>query len=313
MEMKQLGGTSFQVSALGVGVWSWGARSYWGYGRDFGLSDVREAFQASLDAGLNFFDTAEIYAGGVSERMLGDLVRETKADVVVASKFAPFPWRVTKSSLHKALDATLARLGLDHVELYQVHFPYSVMRLEPMMQALADAVKAGKIGAVGVSNYGAAKMRRAHEALARRGVPLAANQVKYSLLDRRPEADGVLQTCRELNVTLIAHTPLAQGLLTGKYRPGTLPRGIRRFRGDFRPRSLRKAMPVVAKVQEIAEARGKTPGQVALNWLLRQDGVVPIPGAKTGQQARDNAGAAGWELTPDEVEALDQATSSRRR
>ncbi|MEE9285392.1 MAG: aldo/keto reductase, partial [Dehalococcoidia bacterium] len=226
MEMRALGGTSIRVSVLGVGVWSWGARTYWGYGRDFGLSDVEEAFQASIDAGLNFFDTAEIYAGGVSERILGDLVRKSGRELVVASKFAPLPWRVTARSLHKALDATLSRLGLEQVELYQVHFPFSLIRLDSMMQALADAVKAGKIRAVGVSNYGASKMRRAHEALARRGVPLAANQVRYSLLDRRPETNGVLDACRQLNVTLIAHTPLAQGLLTGKYRPGSLPRGV---------------------------------------------------------------------------------------
>lgn len=304
MEMRTLGNSPLKVSQLGVGAWAWGDKRYWGYGTDFGLSDVEEAFQASLDAGITLFDTAEIYGWGTSERILGDLARRSGKRVVIATKFAPLPWRFSPGSVRRALDGSLKRLGLDHIDLYQVHFPFSLIPSETLMDVLAEAVELGKLRFVGVSNYSAAKMRRAHEALARRRVPLVSNQVEYSLLRRTPEVNGVLAACRELNVTLIAYSPLAQGILTGKYRPGSSVSGLRRFRRNFRGRDLRAAMPVLRLLDDIAQAHGKTPAQVALNWLLRQEGVVPIPGAKNRQQATENAGAVGWEITAEEVEAL---------
>ncbi len=313
MEMRRLGASGIEVSAIGVGAWPWGARYAWGFGRDYGLPEVEAAFRASLDAGVTFIDTAEIYAGGLSERIVGDLARADSRPVVIASKFAPFPWRLTARSVTRSLDRTLQRLGLERLDLYQVHFPLALIPLESLMGALAEAVKGGKVRAVGVSNYGAVQMRRAHAALARRGVPLASNQVKYSLLHRGPEASGVLAACRELDIALIAHTPLAQGILTGKYRPGTSPRDIRRFRGDFRRRSLRAAAPVVETLERIGREHGKTPGQGALNWLLRQEGVIPIPGAKNDRQARENAGAAGWRMSDDEAAELDRVSVRWRR
>ena len=314
METRKLGGDPLTVSAVGIGVWAWGDTRYWGYGHDFGLSDVEEAYETSVEAGITFFDTAEIYGAGASERILGGLVRRSQRPVAVATKYAPLPWRFSTGALHKALDASLDRLGLDHIDLYQVHFPLSLVRLETLMDALADAVAAGKVRYVGVSNYSATKMRRAHEALALRGIPLASNQVAYSLLRRSPEVDGVLDACRDLRCTLIAYSPLAQGLLTGKYRPGASAPGLRRLRREFRDRSLRAAMPVVQLLEEIARTHGRTPAQVALNWLMRQDPVVvPIPGVKNRQQAAEAAGAVGWRMAEEEAEALDTATLAWRR
>jgi aryl-alcohol dehydrogenase-like predicted oxidoreductase len=159
-----------------------------------------------------------------------------------------------------------------------------------------------------VSNYSAEQMRTAHAALAERGVPLASNQVEYSLLHRQPEVNGVLDACRELGVTLIAYTPLAGGALTGKYKIGDRPKGLRRFTPYFRREGLESLGPIVALLQEIGARYGASPAQVALRWLIENETVLPIPGAKNGKQAADNAGALTFSLTSSEIEALDRAT-----
>jgi aryl-alcohol dehydrogenase-like predicted oxidoreductase len=295
---------------MGVGTWAWGDRRVWGYDRDYGRTEVEQAFWASLDAGLTFFDTAEVYGLGTSERILGELLRQSGKPARVATKYAPF--RPSTASLLRALNGSLQRLGLDRVDLYQIHFPPFFVRIEALMDALAEAVAAGKAGAVGVSNFNAAQMRRAHAALARHGIPLAANQVEYSLLDRTPESDGVLRACRELGVTLIAYSPLAMGWLGGRYSPGDrkLPGRLNRY---LRAHGAEALSDILRLVSEIAEARSKAPAQVALNWLLQQDGVIVIPGAKNAAQALQNAGALGWQLTTDELSALDQVTRPSRR
>jgi aryl-alcohol dehydrogenase-like predicted oxidoreductase len=303
-----IGRTDLRVAPLGVGTWQWGDR-YWRFGGEYGLSDVEAAYRASRETGIAFFDTAEIYGRGESERILGALVGRDLGPVVVATKFAPLPTRWTARHVAQALDASLKRLGMPRVDLYQIHWPYSLMRIDMLMNALADRVEAGTVRAVGVSNYSARQMRRAHAALARRGVPLASNQVHYSLLHRAPERNGVLIACRELDVRLIAYSPLEQGLLTGKYHHGTPPPGG--FRGlvvAYRPSALRASLPLIERLEEIGTAHGgKTAGQVALNWLMRR-GALPIPGAKTAAQAAANAGALGWEMSDEELAQLTMLT-----
>ncbi|MBX6762623.1 MAG: aldo/keto reductase [Rubrobacteraceae bacterium] len=308
-------GSEMEVAPLGVGAWAWGTRYLWGYGSSYGREDAEAALRASLESGVELVDTAEIYGNGASERIIGEVLRsgELPRRPVIATKFAPLPHRLDPRALLRALDGSLRRLGVESVDLYQVHFPSPLLKVESLMDALAEAVKEGKARAVGVSNYGASQMRRAYERLAHHGVPLASNQVRYNLLDRSPEYNGVLDACRELGVTLIAYSPLAQGLLTGKYRPGVRPSGlVRRFDRRFSPRGLTRIEPVVSALERIAEKRGKTPSQVALNWLVTQRDVLAIPGAKNGEQARQNAGALGWSLSPEEVGELDQITSVLR-
>jgi aryl-alcohol dehydrogenase-like predicted oxidoreductase len=304
-----IGNTDLRVSPLGVGTWQWGDAGYWTYGRDYRHADVADAYMASRAAGITFFDTAEIYGRGESEKIVGDLVRGDSG-VIVATKFAPLPSRWTARAVSQALDASLARLGMTSVDLYQVHWPYTLMNIPMLMNALADFVEAGKARAIGVSNYSARQMRRAHDALARRGMPLASNQVSYSLLQRQPERNGVLMACRDLNVRLIAYSPLAQGILTGKYHNGAPhPDGVRRLRGAFRESALRKTQPLIQRLEQIGATHGgKTPSQVALNWLIRR-GALPIPGAKNGQQAASNAGALDWMLTDDEFAQLTMLTA----
>ncbi|HBY99469.1 MAG: aldo/keto reductase [Ardenticatenaceae bacterium] len=297
------GSTGLLVSPLGVGAWAWGDRFIWGYGRDYGESDVHGAFQASLELGINFFDTAEIYGWGRSERLLGRFIREAGQPVVVATKFMPFPWRLRRKSLLNALQSSLNRLGLSQIDLYQIHSPLSIISIETWMAGLAEAVGAGLTRAAGVSNYNVEQTRRAHAALARRNVPLASNQVEYSLLHREPEHNGLMQTCRDLNITLIAYSPLGMGLLTGKYTPDNPPKGLRGRRTSAK--FLANIQPLIGLLREMGAAHGgKTPPQVALNWVMCK-GALPIPGAKNARQARENAGALGWRLSEDEVAALD--------
>lgn len=299
-ETITIGKTDLKVPPLGVGTWQWGDTGTWQYGQGYARSDVEEAYRVSREAGLTFFDTAEIYGSGLSETILGGMVRPERERVVVATKFAPLPWRLSARTLPKALDASLKRLGMAQVDLYQIHWPYTLLRIEALMDALAEQVQAGKVRAVGVSNYRADELRRAHAALAKHGIPLASNQIHYSLLHRAPERNGVLATCRELDVRLIAYSPIAKGALTGKYHDGARVSGARRRMRWFRPSGLAASKPLIDLLRKIGEAHGgKTPEQVALNWMIKQ-GVLPIPGAKNAAQAASNAGALGWEITEDE-------------
>ena len=279
----------------GVGTNSWGSR---------GESDPgkRSTFDALLEAGVTLFDTAEIYTAGSSERTIGGCIRDSGLTPTILSKFFPFPWRLRKESMNGALGRSLSRLQVPRVDVYLLHFPFPPVSVETWADALADEVKAGRARAVGVSNCSAAQTRRAHAALAARGIPLACNEVEYNLLNRGPERSGLLSTCDELGVTLIAYRPLALGALTGKYSAVRPPRGLRSLK--YGRASLARIAPLLGALRRIGEAHGKTPAQVALNWLLAK-GALPIPGAKNAAQARENAGAMGWRLTADEAGELE--------
>jgi aryl-alcohol dehydrogenase-like predicted oxidoreductase len=310
MQTITLGQNGPTVTALGIGTWAWGDKLFWSYGSDYGIPQVKEAFAATLDSGISFFDTAEIYGLGESEKLLGQFMKELGRPAQIATKYFPVPWRLNAQSVTDAVTDSLKRLQVERVELYQVHMPFGFfMSQETLMNALADEVKRGRIATVGVSNYSAAQMREAHDYLAARGVPLAVNQVQYSLLARKIESNGILDTAKQLGVTILAYSPLAQGLLTGKYTIENYiePTGARRLDPRFSKSGLEKIALVMKVLYQLGEKHGRTPAQVALNWLIAQ-GVIPIPGAKTAQQAIQNAGALGWSLTPEEVAKLDQVT-----
>lgn len=304
----ELGRSGLRVPPLGTGCWAWGDRLFWGFGRGYHREDIQGAFRTSLDQGIRFFDTAEVYGFGQSERYLGGFLQELKEDqaVVVATKFYPYPWRLTPRQLVRALQSSLRRLHLEAVDLYQIHWPRPAFRVEVWMEGLAAAVQEGLVRAVGISNFNAELTQRAYELLAKRGIFLATNQLQYNLLDRSLERNGLARVCRDLGVTIIAYSPLAQGLLTGKYSPQNPPSGAYRRR-RWGP-SLRRAVALAPTLQEIGRAHGeKTPSQVALNWVICK-GALPIPGAKNAPQARENAGALGWRLTSEEISRLDEAS-----
>jgi aryl-alcohol dehydrogenase-like predicted oxidoreductase len=307
----KLGQEGSSVTPLCIGTWAWGDKLFWNYGSDYDDKQLREAFQAALETGTTFFDTAEVYGFGQSEEFLGQFMQQTDKPVQIATKFGPAPWRFTSQSVADALTTSLKRLRLDRVTLYQVHWPFTfLMSQETLINALADEVKRGRIEAVGVSNYSAEQMRQAHQILADRGVKLASNQVRYSLITRQIESNGILDTARQLGVTILAYSPLAQGLLTGKYTPDSSekPTGARRLDTRFSKEGLQKIAPVISLVRQLGEKHDRTIAQVALNWLIAQGNVVAIAGAKTAAQVRQNAGALGWKLSDDEIAQLEQVT-----
>jgi aryl-alcohol dehydrogenase-like predicted oxidoreductase len=311
VETIKLGQNGPAVPPLCIGTWAWGDKLFWNYGSNYGASELQSAFKASLDAGVTFFDTAEIYGTGQSEKFLGEFIKQADKPVQIATKFGPMPWRFNGQAVVDALTASLKRLDLEKIDLYQVHWPFAfLMSQHTLMNALADEVQRGRITAIGVSNYSVEQMREAHQLLARRGVPLAVNQVRYSLITRQVESKGITDTARELGVTILAYSPLAQGLLTGKYsvQDGTTPTGARKVDPRFKQEGLQKIEPVLNSLRKLGEKYGRTPAQVALNWLICQGNVIPIAGAKTAEQVVQNAGALGWRLSNDEVGELDELT-----
>ena len=292
---------------LGVGTWAWGDRSTWGMGGyDAALTEatIAEAFETSLDAGATLLDTAEVYGDGESERIIGRLLAadpDRRDRAVLATKFMPMPWKLDVGrALRRSLLGSLERLGVESVDLYQLHGPISLRSHAALAEALAEVRADGLVRAVGVSNYSIREMGAIHAELAARGVPLASNQIEVSLLRRRPETTGLLRACRELGVVPLAYSPIGQGRLTGKYSAANPPPGGR----SFSAHPMERVDAVVAELRRVGDAHERTPAQVALRWLI-QKGTVPIPGAKNADQARQNAGALGWSLGDAELAALD--------
>lgn len=313
MEATKLPVSNISLPTLGIGTWSWGDRLFWGYGSDYGEPEVEAAFKAAISTGATFFDTAEVYGLGESERLLGRFIQQTNQPIQIATKYFPLPWRWDRKAVADALTDSLKRLEVEQIALYQVHMPFDFFMGQPtLMEALANEVKRGRILTVGVSNYSATQMQQAHELLAKYDVPLAVNQVRYSLLTRKIEQNGILETARKLGVTILAYSPLDQGLLTGKYTPDTSYRvtGARKLDPKFSTNGLKKIEPTISKLKQLGEKYQKTTVQVALNWLIAQGNVIPIPGAKNARQAEENAGAMGWLLSPEDVEQLSLLSSN---
>lgn len=308
--------TKISLPPLGVGTWAWGDTSTWGmggYDADLSEQTIEEAWDASLEAGVLLFDTAEVYGNGESERIIGKLLKrqpDKAADIVIATKWFPAPWKLNvKGALLGSLRASLDRLGVPAVDLYQIHGPISLRGHAALADALAAAAAEGLVKHIGVSNYSAKEVRSIDGELRSRGLRLATNQIEFSLLRRAPETGGLLATCDELGVVPLAYSPIGQGRLTGKYSAANPPPGNRNFSNY----PMEQVDEVVAVLRTVGEKQGgKSPAQVALNWLMAK-GAVPIPGAKNGQQARDNAGALGWKIDADDLAALDAAALTEKK
>jgi aryl-alcohol dehydrogenase-like predicted oxidoreductase len=307
----ELGKTGIKISPIGIGIMQWGDVNIGSPNAsvNHGILDI---YRTALDGEIDFFDTAEMYGRGKSEIHLGKCLQASPpANIVIATKFMPFPWRISKNELRHALQGSLKRLGLSHVDLYQMHWPFPPVPIPSWMDAMANAVSEGLIRAVGVSNYSPSQTRRAFDVLSRHNIPLASNQVKFNLLDQRPERSGLIQLCHELGVTIIAYSPLEKGVLTGKYSPGNLPHGY--WGWMYGKNKLMKIQPLIDTLRQIGnDHNGKTAGQVALNWLTCK-GAVPIPGARTKLQAQENLGGMGWKLTAEELAMLDNISKAVSR
>ena len=307
---RRLGKTEIQVSRIGLGCWQFSGAVigsfYWDSVSEAMADDI---VRESLEGGVNFFDTAEMYSFGRSEKILSAaLTKAGIADgkVVIATKWLPY--MRTANSITKTIanrQATLAPFGID---LYQVHNPRSISSVEKQMSAMADLVEQKKIKAIGVSNFSPELMRRAHRALTKRGIPLASNQVRYSLVDRHIETDGTLDAAKELGVTIIAYSPLAQGVLTGRFhRDPDLINKLPFMRRRIVRRMVEKSRPQVEMLGEISTFYGVSSAQIALNWLINYNGdmVVAIPGATRAEQAAQNACAMSFTLSQSDMKRLD--------
>jgi aryl-alcohol dehydrogenase-like predicted oxidoreductase len=315
---RPLGKTGIQVTPIGLGVMEMaGGGGMMGFAFPVIPQEEKNAIiQAALDGGINWFDTAEIYGAGVSERSLATGLKAAgkhPGDVVVATKW--FPLLRTAGNIPRTIGNRLRFLGDYPIDLYYIHQPFSLSSPEALMNAMADLVEAGKVRSVGISNFSPELMRRAHAALEKRGLPLATNQMRYSLLDRSIERDGTLATARELGVTITAYTPLGSGLLTGKYHknPELLNGKSWIWRGRLQ-RQLEASRPLVAALEEIGAKYGVTAAQVALNWVIHFNGeiVVTIPGATKAKQAAEAAGAMKFKLTDEELNRLDELSRQFR-
>ena len=314
MEKRRLGRTDIEITALGLGTNKFsGGQGLTGLVfPEIPQAEVDAIVRAALDGGSNWVDTAEMYGGGHSEQALGKALRAAGVrddQVVVVDKWNPL--MRTAGSIGRSIDERLGCLGGYGVDLYMVHQPWGFSSPEAEMEAMAGLVEVGKVRSVGVSNFGEERMRRAHAALERQGLSLAANQVRYSLLHREIERNGVLEAAKELGVTIIAWEPLASGLLTGKFHRE--PERLREAgfaRGMMLRRGLERARPVVEVLEEVAARHDATPAQVALNWVVSYQGerVVAIPGASRARHAAENAAACGFRLSEEELGWLDEVS-----
>lgn len=318
-QKRRLGQTDIEVTPIGLG----GNKFSGGKGMtgmvfpEIPQPQVDAIVKAALDGGANWFDTAEIYGGGRSEQALATALHAAGKqgdEVVVATKWSPF--LRTAGSIPRTIDERLHLLQGYAIDLYMVHMPYSFSSREAEMDAMAGLVKAGRVRSVGVSNFGADQMRRAHAALEKHGLPLAANQVQYNLLNRKIETNGVLDAAKELGVTIIAWGPLASGVLTGKFHkePVLLDRAPFARKMMLR-RKLEPSRPVIVALDEIAGKYNVAPAQVALNWLINVQGerVVAIPGASKVEHARQNTVAMEFSLSDEEMARLDELSHQFRQ
>ncbi|KAG0250032.1 hypothetical protein BG011_008709 [Mortierella polycephala] len=298
-------GASILVSPMAIGTWAWGD-STWGYKPEM-FDDIAATWEALQEesSGINFFDTAEIYGRGESERIIGRLLKRSeengKPKPVIATKFIPFPWKLNyPSCLLNAAKGSMERLGVDVIDLYQIHGPIHLRSIEVVADALAEAVKLGLVKAVGVSNYSIDQTVRMHAALAKHGIQLASNQVEFSLLRRYPETSGLIAKCHELGVAVLAYSPLGMGRLSGKYSAENPPPSSRKFSNY----PMTELKPLLTIMERIAKEHDVPMTAVALNYTICK-GTIPLGGARNPEQARQNAKALGWRLSDKEIEELE--------
>ena len=305
------------LPTMGCGTWAWGNRLLWGYDESMD-NQLQAVFDLCVSNGVTLFDTGDSYGtgrlNGRSELLLGQFSRDyqgtNKENICIATKLAAYPWRWTRQSMVSACKASASRLGRN-VDLVQMHWStanYAPWQEKALLEGLADLYEQGLVKGVGLSNYGPKRLQWVHQRFAERGVPIATLQVQYSLLSTYPVTElGLKEVCDQLGIKLIAYSPLGLGLLTGKYfENGPFPKGIR---GLLFRQLLPGMRSLLSCLREIAQSRNKTPSQIAINWCICK-GTIPIPGAKSVAQARENIGALGWHLDVNEIAALDQAAAS---
>ncbi|XP_010251647.1 PREDICTED: pyridoxal reductase, chloroplastic [Nelumbo nucifera] len=309
------------VSPMGFGTWAWGNQLLWGY-QEAMDGDLQDTFNLAVENGINLFDTADSYGtgrlNGQSERLLGKFIREfpgrkrVRDDIVIATKFAAYPWRLTPAQFVKACKSSLDRMQIEKIGIGQLHWStanYAPIQELALWDGLVAMYEKGLVQAVGVSNYGPKQLVKIHDYLKSRGVPLCSAQVQFSLLSMGADQMQIKDICDTLGIRLISYSPLGLGMLTGKYTSSNLPSGPRAL---LFSQILPGLEPLLTALREIAQRRDKTIPQVAINWCICM-GTIPIPGVKTVKQAEENLGALGWRLSSEEVSQLECAAQESPR
>lgn len=313
--MEYMNSSSIVFPLMGCGTWAWGNQVLWGYDASMD-GELQQVFDRCVASGVTFFDTGDSYGTGKlkgkSEQLLGQFSQhysgEKSDEICLASKLAPYPWRLTSGSIVEAGRASIGRMG--RIDLVQLHWStgnYAPWLEGSLLDGLAELYEQGLVRGVGLSNFGPKRLKLAYERLRSRGIPIRSLQVQYSLLSTYPVTElGLKELCDELGIKMIAYSPLCLGLLTGKYDvKGPFPKGLRSF---LFPQLLPKMTGLLDCLNDIASQRQKTVSQIALNWCICK-GTMPIPGAKSLVQADQNIGALGWSLDDGDVNALDKAAA----
>jgi aryl-alcohol dehydrogenase-like predicted oxidoreductase len=316
-KLRKLGNSDLYLSPLGLGCWQFSRRkgfmgNYWSFLNE---SEIMDIIKHSIEGGINWFDTAEAYGWGESERMLSRALRSLDIPpekIFIASKWSPI-FR-TARSIGRTIDERIKALHPYPISLYQIHHPFSFSSIVSQMDEMSRLLKENKIRYVGVSNFSAKQMFKAHRELKKAGYSLVSNQVRYHLLDRRIESNGILETARELGVAIIAYSPLAQGILSGRFHhaPWLLKEisGARKYRSSFQKKNMQKSEAVITLLEQLAEKYRATPAQITLNWLIHFNGemIFAIPGATKIKQAADNAATLNFTLSSQDLQALGEIT-----
>jgi len=315
--LRSLGNTGKMLTPIGLGCWQFSkqknlAGKFWPTLEDDLIGKV---VSLSLEGGINWFDTAEIYGNGASEKALAKALLaagKRPGEIFIASKWWPM-FRFA-SNIPKTIDERIKALSPFPIDLYQVHQPWGFSNEKAEVSGMADLYDRKLIKCIGVSNFSAKQMGNSWETLDMRRIPLASNQVRYSLLDRRIESNGVMDVAKKLGISIIAYSPLAQGVVTGKFHenPELLKNiGFRKYSSQFKPAGLAKSLPVVKLVKELAVKYNVTPAQIALNWLIYFHGnsVVAIPGATKEIHVKENTGAMTFRLGDEDMHRLDKVSA----
>ena len=293
-----------RMSAIGLGTWQFGSKD-WGYGSQYADVEAGHILERALDLGINVIDTAEIYGRGNSERIVGNALGDRRQEAFVATK--AFPIAPTANYVEKHGRKSAQRLGIDVIDLYQIHWPNPVVPITRQMEGMRRLQKSGVVINVGVSNFSLGRWRAAEDAL---GSPVLTNQVQYRLVARKPDAE-LVPYAQANDRIVIAYSPLGMGLLSGRYDSANPPTGSARLNNPlFLPENLDRARPLIEAVRAVANAHGATPAQVALAWVISHDNVVAIPGASSVAQLEANVAAADLDLTVDDIDRLTRASDA---